>query len=314
MTTNLHVPVHRRTATRLRSTLPRPARRALTGSYWAFQRATSAGRLLPDFAIIGGQRCGSTALFRYLLHHPAVSGYFRKEARYFDRNYQRGPAWYRAHFPLAGFATYVRRRYGCEPAIGEATPNYLFHPHAARRMHEFNPDMRLVALLRDPVDRAISNYHLERALGNETLSLRDALQAEPGRVDAELERAEADETYWGFDCQHFSYVARGRYAEQLERWLEQFRLGEQLLVLRSEDLFAAPLEVTNRVLDFLGLTPLAHVRLRPENARAYPDVDAESRRHLLDRFDQPNGRLEALLGTELRWQRSEGVAREATAS
>lgn len=292
----------RRCANALRTTLPPSARRIVSQSSWVLWRATSSLRVLPDFLIIGAQRCGSSSLYSYLHMHPAVGGYFRKETYYFDVNYARGEGWYRGHFPLATFRPYVRARFGLDAVVGEATPDYLFHPHAANRIRAFNPDTKLIAILRDPVERALSHYHLERALGLETLPLREALEREGERLEGEWERMVTDSTYWSQPRQHFSYLARGLYCEQLEAWFDIFS-REQILILRSEDLFSDPSSVTDRALGFLDLPRLGNTSYSIVNSRDYGAMDPEIRSWLVSYFAQPNENLYGLLGCDFGWQR-----------
>ena len=87
-----------------------------------WRRATSAARLKPNFLVIGEMKCGTSSIYSWLLQHPAIGGYPHKEVCYFDLRYSRGPAWYRSHFPLAASR---------KESVGEASPHYLFHPHAA---------------------------------------------------------------------------------------------------------------------------------------------------------------------------------------
>jgi hypothetical protein len=206
-------------------------RRAVRGSR-AWARAALPGELgaLPEFVIIGGQRCGTTSLYRYLADHPSVLPATGKELQFLSLNHHRGVRWYRAHFPVrpAGVQSF------------EASPYYLFDPAVPARAAAVLPQARFVALLRDPVERAYSHYLHSRSRGEEQLSFTDALDAEPERLAGGGHHAR----------RAFSYVARGRYAEQLERWYAQVP-RERILVLRTERLNAS----YDRILDFLGLEP-----------------------------------------------------------
>src|SRR5207248_11017166 len=166
-----------------------------------------------------------------------------KEVSFFDRHYARGERWYRAHFP-------ARRR----AAIGEASPSYLLHPSAPERVARMLPGARLIALLRNPVDRAFSHYQHEVALGREELSFEDALAREDERMVGEVERMLADPAYFSYAWWNYTYLARGRYAEQLERWLERFP-ADQLLVVPTDDLGDRPAETFAGVLEHLGAKP-----------------------------------------------------------
>jgi len=273
-------------------TLPDPVRAVLRNAVWTYGRATSAVRPLPDFLILGAQKAGTTALYSYLRRHPSITGPSWKEVSYFDRHYARGEAWYRGNFPNK-----ARTR---GKLVGEASPSYLFHPLGPQRVRELVPEARLIALVRDPVDRAHSHYHDEVALGREPLLFESALAAEDERLRGEVERLVADPRYFSREWWSHAYQARGRYAEQLERWLAVFP-QEQLLIVASDDLAAEPAETHARVLDFLGA---AHQRLDAYPRvyeREYQPMKPETRERLAAEFDQPNRRLYELLGRELGW-------------
>jgi hypothetical protein len=267
-------------------------------AYW--RRGTSFYRLLPTFLIIGAQRCGSTSLYRHLLSHPAVGGYSRKEVFYFDLRHDRGLAWYRGHFPLASFRRQTKRQFGVEPAIGEASINYMFWPGVAGRVLALNPEMKLIALLRDPAARAHSGYHLQKSQGWETLPFEEALAKEPERLAGEVDRVLADPSYKGFNLHHFSYLARGRYFEQLERWFQLFP-QEQILILRAEDLFDQPSETLDAVLEFLGLPPWPMPDFPRENSRRYAPMRRATREYLVSYFSDHNRRLHEFLGRDFGW-------------
>ncbi|MGI9254548.1 MAG: sulfotransferase domain-containing protein, partial [Thermomicrobiales bacterium] len=182
----------------------------------------AAGWNGPDFIVIGAQRSGSTSLYRYLSAHPLIEAARIKELHYFSLHHQRPLAWYRSQFPLNLPPGHI---------TGEATPYYLFHPHAARRIAETAPRAKLIAVLRNPIDRAHSHYHHELARGVEWLSFEDAIRAEPERIAGERERLLADPTYASAPYQSASYLSRGRYAEQLREWLDIFP-RDQLLIVR----------------------------------------------------------------------------------
>ena len=245
----------------------------------------------PDFIIIGAQRSGSTSLYHYLTQHPLVAPAAEKELKYFTLFHGRPWGWYRRRFPAA-LPTGGR--------TGEATPYYLFHPHAPRRIKERATAARLIAVLRNPVDRAYSHYVHERRRGIETLSFEDALATEAERLAGEVERMQADETYASLAHHHFSYQARGCYADQLRRWFALFA-RDRLLVLRSEDLYADPAATLNRVTAFLGLPSAVLSEARPHNEGTYPPMRSETRRRLEGVFDRANDELRAMLGEDFGW-------------
>jgi hypothetical protein len=270
--------------------VPEPVRKVARNAVWTFGRLTARRRPLPDFLVIGAQKAGTTALYAYLRWHPGIAGPSWKEVSFFDRHWWRGEAWYRGQFPL---------RAG-ERLVGEASPSYLFHPLAPERARSLVPGAKLVALLRDPVDRAYSQYQHEVALGREPLSFEDALAAEDERLVGEVERLIADSRAFSRAWWDHTYTARGRYAEQLERWLEAFP-SEQLLVVRTEELGERPAETYGSILAFLGAEPHQLPDYPRVFDRDYEPMRAETRAALAATFAEPNRRLEALLGRELGW-------------
>ena len=250
----------------------------------------SAAARLPHFVILGTQRGGTRSLYRYLAAHPDVLPAAYEEVHYFSLFFDRGLRWYQAQFPSpeAGRLT------------GEASPYYLFHPLAAERMRAVMPEAKLIALLRDPVDRAYSHYQLEARQGNEPLSFEEAIAAEPERLAGEAERISDDDTYISFAHQHYSYLARGHYAEQLRRWLKLFP-RYRLLVLKSEDLFQHPAAQYRHVTDFLSLEPRDLVARPGVGELRYEPMSDETRQRLHAYFAERNADLARLLGSEMTW-------------
>jgi hypothetical protein len=277
------------------------ARRAGRWSAQAYARPTAGLRLLPDYLIIGAQRAGTTSLHRYLIQHPGVRTTLRtKGVHFFDTGYGRGMSWYASRFPTRLTARWVARRHGVALRTGEASPYYLFHPLVPDRVAEHLPRVKLIALLRDPVQRAYSHYQHEVARGFETLPFEQAVEAEPGRLAGEVERMAAEPLYHSFEHQHHSYLARGRYADQLDRWRARFD-DAQLLVLSSERFFAEPERTFARVLEFLELPAFSPDAWEQHNAHDYRQMGEEVRGRLLEQFREPNRRLYESFGDDFGW-------------
>ena len=289
----------RRLPAELIPTIPAPVRVVARNAVWAYGRATSAVRPLPNFLIIGAQKAGTTALYSYLRRHPSILGPPWKEVSFFDRQFWRGEAWYRGNFPTTLYQRSVRRRSGSEPIVGEASPSYLFHPLAPERAARLLPALRVIALVRNPVDRALSHYHHEVALGREPLAFEQALEQEELRLEGELDRM-LDPKYFSHAWWNFTYRSRGRYAEQLERWLA-FVPRERLLILPSDDLLEHPSRTYGQVLEFLG-APHHELDSYPRIfVREYTEMDPRTRAALCEYYDEPNRRLYELLGRDLGW-------------
>jgi hypothetical protein len=266
-----------------------------------FGRATAPWRLMPDFLLIGAQRAGTTSLFRYLSRHPDVYPSFPKEVHFFTNYYQMGEGWYRSHFPLAWRRRMASRRGHPTFRTGEATPYYLAYPHTPRRASQLLPGARLIVLLRDPVDRAYSHYQHEVAGGIETLSFAIAVDSEGERLDAELSRIAADDTYRSFNYQHFSYLDRGIYAPQIKRWFDYFA-RERLLILTSEALSARPAQTLIEVFRFLGLRAWPVDCTRRYNQSKANTMDPAMKQRLIEYFRPHNQQLYDLLGVDFGWE------------
>jgi hypothetical protein len=250
----------------------------------AWRIETAHLRQTPDFIIIGTQRGGTTSLYRYLTAHPEVGAAFRKEVHYFDRYYEKGRDWYLAHFPERGEF----------PIVGEASPYYLFHPEAPERVRAEAPNARLIALLRNPVDRAYSQYHMKVARGLESLPFAEAIDREPDRLAA-------DRDPLGPAWRHHTYLARGAYAKQLRRWLAHFP-REQLLILQSEAFYAAPERTLHETQAFLGLRPSSPGAFKVFHEADYAEMEAGLRRCLRDYFAPLNAELYDLVGVDFGWE------------
>jgi hypothetical protein len=219
-----------------------------------------------------------------------------KEIQYFDlpERYALGPGWYRSNFPIRPLDAEAMQAF-------ESTPNYLFRPDVPARIQALLPDVRLIAVLRDPAARAVSAYHHEVRKGRERLSLMEALLAEPVRISDALQQQD----YSSPALRNCSYQMRGHYAEQLERYLQYFDRS-QLLVVRSEDLFTNPSSVAADITEFLGLSPMPPGVTFPRLNTARRDggsstVPDDVRALLAEHFERHNERLESLLGRSMQW-------------
>jgi hypothetical protein len=260
-----------------------------------YRLATAPLRVLPQFLIIGTQRGGTTSLYNGLVQHPKIYGSSIKEVHYFDLNFGKGPLWYRSHFPLAR-----RRVRGTKEIAGEASPYYLLHPRVPARVQELLPDVKLIVMLRNPVDRAISHYHHMVRLGWEQLSLEEAIAREPLRLAGEADRIRADPHYHSANYRHYSYLTRGLYYEQLINWSSHCA-RERFLILSSEAFFRSPRGVLNSVFVFLGLDEFSGVCRRHDNAGHYSGTPQGIRRKLHEYFERPNSALFEYLGVDYGW-------------
>lgn len=261
--------------------------------WWIFHRLTTPLRVLPDFLVIGVMKGGTTSLFQYLAKHPQINPPFRKEIKFFDLHYKQGLNWYRAHFPLKAKMTNGS-------ITGEATPYYIFHPLAKQRIAKHLPNAKLIAVLRNPVDRAYSHYNHMVRVGREPLSFEDALGSEDERLLREEERIVTNPAYSAFKHLHYSYKARGRYIEQIEKWLKLFS-RDKMLFLSSEELYLKPSVAYEKSIDFLGLSTWLPDNFKVFNQGVYDGLLPSTRETLAKYFEPYNQQLYNLLGIDFGW-------------
>jgi Sulfotransferase domain len=290
---------------RLRRRLPSPVYtgmlRGFHGARTLVGRNPGRGRVLPDYVLIGAAKCGTTSLYAWLSEHPFVHRPRRKEIDYFTFHYYRGPDWYRHHFPFASDRQAFAAEHGRPFITGEASPNYMLHEQVPQRMAKLMPDVKLLVALRNPVDRAYSQFHMRRRTDQEPLeSFAEALEAEDpgfathgGGASVNLGWASAANGWR-------TYLSRGLYAEQLERWFAHFP-REQFHIVELGELAAEPHRVLGELYQFLGLIPEASGDLEARFTAKYESMPADTRARLAEYYRPHNQRLYELLGREFGW-------------
>lgn len=230
----------------------------------------------PSFLVVGGVKCGTYSLYEYLKFHPRIAVPRKKELGYFanDRRYP-DPDWYRQQFRVR---PKDKRRIR---ASGEFTPSYCFSP-CIERIHAFNPEIKLIMMVRNPIARAVSQYHMYRKKGMENRPIEQAILADNG------------------ERPHIShaYLSRGRYHEQLVR-MHQYFPPHQILVQRLEDLAQTPQAVMDRITGFLGLPPLQGVEYRAYNVGRYAPIPSWLEEKLRAYFAPFNQKLHADFGVRI---------------
>lgn len=246
----------------------------------------------PDFLIIGAQKAGTTSLFNYIKKYGSnFIAPIRKEIRFFTKEYNKGINYYRSFFPL-------KKKNG--QITGEATPTYLFFHKCPRRVYKYYPNIKIIVILRNPIERAYSQYNFikytNRTPGNEPLSFKKALEQEGKRID--FNNIESfDDNY-----KRYSYKAKGLYYYQLKRWFKYYS-REQFLIIESSDFFQNTQKVLNETFKFIGIRCKSgkELRFKIYNKNEYPPIDNETKKHLSKYFKLHNQKLYDLLGTKYDW-------------
>lgn len=258
------------------------------------RRLNSSSRMLPSFVIIGTARGGTTSLFNYLSLHPHIAPPVKKEVAFFCTHFQKGMAWYRSHFPVKG-----------DPAVitGEASPYYLSHPKAAIRLKQTMPDIKIIVLLRNPVERAFSSYKNIKKLGLEPApDFKTAVSLEKERTAGEEIKISGSDNYYSSKHQHYSYLGRSIYHKELQRWFSQFP-EKQFMIINSESFYEDPVKTYNSVIAFLGLAPHDPGPLKRFNESSKGEkLNPEFRNQLIEFFKPHNEELFRMIQKRFDWK------------
>ena len=247
----------------------------------------------PDFIIIGAQKCGTSALFKHLGKHPDIQLPKKKELHFFDENYSRGLDWYLRYFKKANAPFPV--------CTGEASPYYFFHPLVPSRIYNTYPGIKLMLLLRNPVNRAYSQYHHMKRKGRISLSFEHCIRLEEDVLAGRKEAFFKEEHHSDLMYRRFSFLTRSRYAEQLDEWYKDFN-REQLLIIRSEDYFSDAGQTFQQVFRFLGLPPADINLTKKHSGSDYPPMKPETREQLTAYFEPFNRQLYGMTGRDFGWK------------
>jgi hypothetical protein len=256
---------------------------------------------LPDFLLIGAMKAGTTTFYEWLVTHPLVPAAVEKEVHFFDFHFPQGLTWYRSQLPSERELARLTASAGRRAVSGEASPTYLFHPLAARRAHSIVPDVKLIVLLRNPINRAYSHYQTGIRHDWEALTFEDAIDREPDRLRGQIDVLLMDEEHHrSFPRYRWSYLSMGHYAELLESWFRYFP-REQFLFILNEDLDRDADATFRRVHDFLDLphNPLPQVPRR--TVGEYSSMAPATRERLQEYFRPHNKRLAELLEIDPGW-------------
>jgi hypothetical protein len=247
----------------------------------------------PDFLIIGAQKAGTSSLFHYLSQHPDIDLPSEKELHFFDIHYENGIEWYSDLFP--------KKRFLSRKITGEATPYYLFYPHAVERIHAHYSAIKLIVLLRNPIDRAYSHFQMERDRGVEPEPhFMRAIELENERIADEEKRIKCGEINSSDNLRNYSYVRRGLYGKQIALWLQYF-LPRQILFIKSESFFSDTNIHLERIQNFLGVSYVPPTDTRIINSNKYPSLTDSERLKMEGYFREDGLLLRQLIGDQFSW-------------
>ena len=280
--------------------LKRATNRIRSDLDWSLRRLTARQRALPDFLIIGAQKAGTSSLFSYLAQHPKIMPSSKKEVHYFDGGLQEavdtyalGENWYRSHFPY-------RTRLAQEEALTfEASPQYLYSPLVPQRIASRLPDAKLLAVLRNPVERAISHYYHEVRMGRENRPIEMALDVTDAIASPDLSAFK----YKDPTQINKSYITRGLYADQIKRYWQHFDPAQIHIVDSAQ--MKKDATFMEDVFTFLGITeqgPRIDLSWQNVNTTKRGAVETISKQ-LSHLYHDPNEELFEILDVDFGWNK-----------
>lgn len=258
-----------------------------------FYGLTSPLRVLPNFIVIGVVRGGTTSLFENLSKHPCIYSSSYDELGFFDSNFDLGLHWYRSMFPTIFQKKISELQNKCFMTY-DVTPFYIWNSLAAQRIRDTLPTIKLITLLRNPIDRAYSNYFLGVRSGSEKLSFEEAIHNDIRLLEKESCDNLATYTRAG------SYVVKGLYAKQLAPWFSLFP-KDQLLILQTEKFEEQTSTTLSQIFEFLNLSHYEIKDFKKMNVGKYPSMKKETRQFLKNYYAPHNEDLYRLIGQKFNW-------------
>ena len=258
-----------------------------------FYGITAPLRVLPDFAVIGVGRGGTTSLYHYLDEHPCITKSAYDELGFFDDNYHLGLNWYRSMFPTKSHKEKIIKKF-VKFLTYDVTPFYIYNKISVERIFKAFPNSKIIAVLRNPIDRAYSNYFL----GDQKESFEKTIE----REKEELKRISAMDHEGYYKFTRNSLLARGFYAEQLKSWFKVFP-KERILIIKSEDLSSDSQKILNEIFQFLELPQHNIEKLEKKNLGNYLRMKEETRNDLTEFFRPYNEKLYLMLGRDFGWDK-----------
>ena len=266
-----------------------------------FYGVTGSLRVLPDFIVIGVGRGGTTSCFHYLSQHPSIIGSAYDEIGFFDENFHLGLNWYRSMFPTKFLKKKIAKKFG-KSLTYDVTPSYIWKPWVARRIKELFPGIKLIAILRNPVDKTYSHYHLSIRYNKEKLTFEEAVMRDM-KTFSDLVNSDSkiNDDYFKNQIKN-SYLGRGFYAQQLETWFELFD-RKQILILTSEELSTETNKTMNKIFQFLDLSDYEISDTAKRSTGNYTNMKMDTRKKLISFFSKYNQDLFKLLNQEFDWNK-----------
>ncbi len=265
----------------------------------------------PDFIVIGAQKCGTSSLHYYLKQHPSLVGSSPKEIHYFDKKVE-------LPYSLKRYEKHFTHLFPKNKLFYESTPKYIFEKNVAKKISECYPDIKLILVLRNPVQRAYSAWNMHRIKFEENKrNYLNNLNNFPEKKDAYLHFFQNSKKFPDFkdfiqfeqsqinsgNLDGHATLRRGLYAQQIKEYYSYFR-KEQILILGFKDFTNQTEQTLEKIYQFLGVEsmPFSKLNVKPKGSRTYNTrMSTEEEAFLENYYAEPNKELFELLGYELNW-------------
>ncbi len=260
---------------------------------------SSSFRVLPECFVIGVVRSGTTSLYHYLSQHPSIAPAAYDELGYFDDNYHLGVNWYKSLFPTKFTRNKIIKKHG-KFLTYDVTPFYIYNPLVAKRIFESFPKAKIISNLRNPIDRAYSNYNDALEMGDIKIPFEEVVQIAMDEIDKN--KSKINNEAYIVNTFYENILARGFYADQLKIWFKKFQKN-QLLMIPSEDLAQKTDQILTKIFEFLDLPYFKIKDLTKQNKREYPPMKAETRKLLIEFYRPYNEKLYNLINQHFDWDK-----------
>ena len=256
-------------------------------------------RVIPDFLVIGAKRCGTTSLYQHLPEHPCISKSPHDNMGFFNDNFHLGVNWYKSFFPTTFTRNKIKSKFGGFLAF-DVTTKYMEEESTANNVYQTKPNMKIVVILRNPVDRAYSQYHLSVRQTAERRSFEDVVEENMNRLNKESH--EHYEIKPKFSVKEDNYLKKGLYALQLRYWLKIFP-RKSILIMSTEEFESNQQAIYNKIFGFLNISQFEIKNTEKMEKGSYPQMKSETRSLLLDYFRSHNNELFKLINKKFDWEK-----------
>ena len=257
-----------------------------------FSGITASTRVLPDFIIMGTVRSGTTSLYYNICEHPSVLPAAYDEIGFFDSNYHLGIKWYQSMFPKQKEMQEIKKNTGFS-ITGEDTPFYFWKKEAIDRIFQCLPNVKIIAIFRNPVDRAYSNYNLGLRMNTEKSTFEET-------IDEEIEFLENNSFRDSIERRR-SYVTKGIYEKQIKSWFDVFP-RKQIHILSTEEMQQNPQDELLKIFKFLEIPEYIIKNPQKQKLAEYEKMKMETRKKLLNFYKSYNENFFEMIKQRFNWE------------